>query len=170
MKTKICRICNIKKLISEFFKFKSNKDGLFHDCKICCRNRNRKNHNKRIKTDIKYKEKMLLKSKNDYYKHRKSRIKRVKTYDLKCKYGLTPKDYLSLFNKQKGRCLICNKTNTRKHKSGKNFDLHVDHNHKTGQIRGLLCGKCNLGVGLFNENINNIKKVVAYLEKYAQED
>jgi len=54
-------------------------------------------------------------------------------------------------------CFICNK---------KSEKLCLDHNHKTGKIRGLLCSKCNYGLGLFQDNIDFLKNSIKYLEKY----
>lgn len=61
---------------------------------------------------------------------------------------------------QNGVCAICaNTCNT-----GRN--LAIDHNHETGAIRGLLCTKCNQGIGQFNENKELFFKAVEYLERY----
>lgn len=54
------------------------------------------------------------------------------------RYNLTLKQYKELFNIQNGCCAICNK-----HQSQLKHKLHVDHNHKTGIIRGLICKGCN---------------------------
>jgi hypothetical protein len=61
---------------------------------------------------------------------------------LKTKYGLTFEQYWRLFAAQDGRCAIC-------HKPPKTVSLSVDHCHRTGQIRGLLCYRCNYGLGHF---------------------
>ena len=61
---------------------------------------------------------------------------------LKRKYGLTPERWEEMYTEQGGGCLIC--TNTE--------DLVVDHNHDTGEVRGLLCRKCNSGLGMFKDN------------------
>jgi len=55
------------------------------------------------------------------------------------KYGLELGEFAQLFAKQKGLCAICNKP----------YPLCVDHNHKTGKVRGLLCHACNVGLGKF---------------------
>lgn len=64
----------------------------------------------------------------DYY----SRTKRFR------QYGITIEDYNRMFDHQKGRCAIC-----KKHQSELNKRLHIDHNHDTGKVRGLLCSWCN---------------------------
>lgn len=68
-------------------------------------------------------------------------------------YGL--RDYAILFNEQGGKCAIC-RVNTK---------LVVDHDHETGAVRGLLCGKCNLGLGHFNDDRGIIGSALEYLAR-----
>ncbi len=70
---------------------------------------------------------------------------------LKLKYNITIEQYNILFDMQQGKCKICNKIETCKNQ-GTIMNLSVDHCHKTGKIRGLLCHKCNKGLGLFGDN------------------
>lgn len=57
-------------------------------------------------------------------------------------YGITPSDYDAMLQKQAGRCAICRTDDT----GNKSF-FHVDHCHLTGKVRGLLCTRCNTGIG-----------------------
>ena len=82
--------------------------------------------------------------------------KTAKIYHLS-KYNLSQEQYDNLTNKQKGLCLICNI------KPLKGI-LHIDHCHKTGKVRGLLCGTCNRGIGMFKENKKLLIKAIEYLE------
>lgn len=79
---------------------------------------------------------------------------------LKMNYGLTIQEYNRLFDGQKGCCAICGK-----HQSELRRTLAVDHNHKTGQIKGLLCDNCNLGLGNFQESRGILIKAIQYLGK-----
>ena len=79
-------------------------------------------------------------------------------YDWQYKYGVSPEQYLELFEAQGGKCKICGYE-----PSGDEY-LHIDHNKETGEIRGLLCGKCNKGLGLFDDNPENFIKAKDYLE------
>jgi hypothetical protein len=72
-------------------------------------------------------------------------------------YGITPADYQALLNAQGGGCAICGLTN-----SGRDR-LAVDHDHKTGTVRGLLCHGCNIGLGNFHDSPTNLQKAIAYL-------
>ena len=71
------------------------------------------------------------------------------------KYGLTQAKYNSLFELQKGRCQICG--------GDLNHGLNVDHDHKTGTVRGLLCSYCNTGLGLFRDDVSTLARAIAYL-------
>lgn len=85
----------------------------------------------------------------------------------KRKYGINEESYKSLFNKQKGKCALCRKEENRKSRwSKRKCSLVVDHNHKTNKLRGLLCHKCNSALGLFNEDIKLLYRVIKYLLKY----
>ena len=65
---------------------------------------------------------------------------------------ITPKEYFELFDKQSGYCPICGKHQS---ECGKRFS--VDHNHATGEIRGLLCTWCNMNLGWYEKFDDNIK-------------
>jgi len=70
--------------------------------------------------------------------------------------GLTAQEYEDMFVSQKGVCAICRLKDSKQR-------LAVDHNHKTGKIRGLLCGKCNKGLGLFDDAHILLTKASQYL-------
>jgi hypothetical protein len=72
-------------------------------------------------------------------------------------YGLTEREYREMHQAQNGLCAICGNPQI----SGR--ELSIDHDHKTGIVRGLLCHKCNLGIGYFQENIAYLENAIAYL-------
>lgn len=74
------------------------------------------------------------------------------------RYGLTVEEYENMYTNQKGKCSICGGQPKRK-------NLSVDHCHKTSKVRGLLCEKCNVGLGSFGDNITFLKNAILYLEK-----
>jgi len=80
---------------------------------------------------------------------------------LKRNFGITNDDYNKLFNEQNGKCKICGI-----HKNQLNKNLCVDHNHNSGKIRGLLCQKCNAGLGAFNDQTTIISSALNYLQSY----
>lgn len=81
----------------------------------------------------------------------------IREFRLKCDYGLTLKQYQKLFEFQNGCCAIC-----KRHQSKFKRKLSVDHNHKTGVIRRLLCDKCNNQLGYYE------RKKKKEFEKYLQ--
>jgi len=76
--------------------------------------------------------------------------------ELKRKYGLTKKDVQKMQASQENHCLICQECFTK--------TPCVDHDHKTGKIRGLLCGRCNRVLGNIEENVILLRNMILYLE------
>lgn len=80
-------------------------------------------------------------------------------------YGITLAKYNEMFAEQNGGCAICGKRE--KHinwRSGRPQNLAVDHDHKTNEVRGLLCQKCNQAIGLFGDSIENLNRAIDYLK------
>lgn len=75
------------------------------------------------------------------------------------KYGLTPQSYAEMLETQEGVCCICSKECSTGRK------LAVDHNHETGEVRGLLCANCNNGLGRFKDDVGLLKMASEYLTK-----
>lgn len=124
--------------------------------------RYRLKHAKRIKESKKLdyennKENILERNKQHYSNNRESLIQYKKEYRIK-KYGISLKEYDEMFDKQNGRCAICGK-----HQDEFKKRLFIDHCHKTKKIRGLLCDKCNRGIGFFNDDVETIRKALIYL-------
>lgn len=80
-------------------------------------------------------------------------------------YEMTLKEYDTLLAKQNFRCAICVKPGTKTRFGG----FHVDHNHETGVVRGLLCGPCNVGIGQFREKPKILAAAIAYLKEHTDE-
>lgn len=81
-------------------------------------------------------------------------------------YGLTLQDYENLYVAQGGLCAICSRPETKK-LAGKLLRLCVDHNHTTGKVRGLLCSRCNVAIGLLNDDLLMLQAATEYLRKWA---
>lgn len=93
-----------------------------------------------------------------YYKENEEKI--FNRY-LERTYDITHKDYQLLSEEQSGTCAICKKECV----SGRR--LAVDHCHTTGKVRGLLCCKCNRGLGNLDDDLDKLRAAVLYLEKYS---
>lgn len=81
-------------------------------------------------------------------------------------YGITKDQWQDMFKSQDGTCAICKQPETLfDSKLQKTRKLSVDHCHKTGRVRGLLCGKCNKGIGLLNEDPTLLSNAIDYLNQ-----
>ena len=81
-------------------------------------------------------------------------------YDLKKTYGISQKDYEEMEWRQERCCAICGAL---KEKNA----LVVDHDHKTGKVRGLLCYACNSGIGTLQDSPDTLRKAIEYLERHS---
>ena len=95
-------------------------------------------------------------------KHKKQFREYTRETHVKRKYGITIEFYNGMLESQHNRCAIC----------GYEFgsaqgDTYVDHCHSTGVVRGLLCRKCNTGIGMFNDNTTNLANAIVYLQQYS---
>ena len=79
-------------------------------------------------------------------------------------YGLTQADWDRLVERQGNRCAVCRTSKP----GGRGERWHIDHDHVTGQVRGLLCGKCNSAIGLLQDDPEIIKAAARYVTKHRQ--
>lgn len=93
-----------------------------------------------------------------------------KNYQLQYKFGITLDQYRGMLEAQNYTCAVCGKLNgTDMHRPGVTKELSVDHNHRTGQLRGLLCNDCNRAIGQLQDSPELCRKAAEYLESYARE-
>ena len=117
--------------------YKCNTRYRQRECKDCCRER-----------------------KYAWYKTEKGKRSSANT-KLKRRFGITLSEYENLLGIVNNRCQICGAT-----ESVNSHRLGVDHDHKTGAIKGILCKACNSGIGYFQDNIDSLKAAVKYLEDF----
>lgn len=84
--------------------------------------------------------------------HRNRRLQR--------RYGITIEQFGAIIDAQRGRCALCEEPLKLGTKS-----VHVDHCHETGKVRGVLCARCNLGIGRFGDNIRGLERAIEYLKR-----
>jgi hypothetical protein len=146
---KLCRTCGeVKPLTAEFWPRDSNQpDGFQGWCKTCKQTAQRAEY---AANPEKYRERALKHS-----------------------HGITYAEYEEMLTAQGGGCAICGRQDSRSkldpNKPAKHLSiakLHVDHDYNTGEIRGLLCGTCNRGLGSFHDDTDLLEKAVAYLRKH----
>ncbi len=147
-KEKTCRKCGLTRKLTQFTKDKSKGDGYSLYCKDCKNSMQRKYYSKES-----YKQ-----YKREYHLKNIKGNEAYKDYQLQRNYGITIQEYNKLLKKQKNVCAICGKEETSK----KYSCLSVDHDHKTGVVRGLLCSRCNLAVGVIENT--DLLKILKYLK------
>jgi len=98
-----------------------------------------------------------IESKKEYDKSPETKERRRKRL-IKSKYGLSYKEWEGLWYAQDGRCAICDKF------IAEPKNICIDHNHKTGEVRGLLCKECNLALGCFFDNPELTNLATEYLK------
>lgn len=87
-----------------------------------------------------------------------SRAQSRRSSHLKRLYGITADDYATMLAEQGGVCAICLEPQERR-------ALAVDHDHVTGEVRGLLCDNCNHALGKFQDSTDHLRSAITYLEK-----
>ena len=152
---KYCNRCKTLKTTKDFYKNKSTKDGLASQCKNCAAMHRKKWYNKN-------KERVLEAGKRHYQNNKDS----YREGEYKRKFGITLDDFNILYKKQNGVCAICEKPETAKAANSNQVrQLSVDHCHKTGKIRGLLCSSCNLIIGRLGDNEESLRKLINYMKE-----
>ena len=81
------------------------------------------------------------------------------------KYGILLEDYERILEEQEGRCAICGMKAEHNVINGRLKSLHVDHDHSTGTIRGILCSNCNTGLGMFKDDPTLLRNAIEYLRR-----
>lgn len=179
---KICSKCSIEKDYSHFHKNVRMKDGYYSVCKCC-----RLGHEPRMKL-YELKEKLCTGcgetkdiDKFGYQNKSKCNSRTTKCYSCMSKdkynkqadaslynrikrlrklYRIELSDYKKMYDAQGGVCKIC------KESDGK--ILNVDHCHSSGQVRGLLCNRCNKGIGNLRDNVKYLKSAIDYILSSSQ--
>lgn len=100
------------------------------------------------------------KRKEVYAKYRNDNKETIRNRKYVKKYGITINQYNEMFEEQKGCCKICGT-----HQNELNKRLVIDHCHETNLVRGLLCDKCNRGIGHFNDNVELLLTAIKYLNQ-----
>lgn len=142
---KVCTQCGEEKELAQFSKSKKgDTNGLRAYCKSCA----------------------SIKSKT-WWAENSTRISesrrgiKNKIQNLKANYGMSVEEFSSMVQAQNNKCAICGEVFT---------DIpHVDHSHATGDVRGLLCRSCNVGLGNFKDSLPALNNAIKYLQKAAMQ-
>ncbi|SRR6266496_90958 len=113
----------------------------------------------------KYYKKNRLKIRKKHRKYRELYRSKTQAYRLKKNFGMTLEDYNIMLESQNGLCAICYKPETKVF-HGRITALVVDHCHETGKIRKLLCYRCNVSLGLLDDNPDRMRAMARYVESF----
>lgn len=155
VKTKVCSTCRKKRAAKFFSRRVASRDGLHLVCKSC--------DNARLK---RWRKKNPGYSAKWFARHpgyKEARLKRDPLMNrrghLRYAYGMTLDDFDRLLARQRKKCAICRRTS---------FKPVVDHNHKTGKVRGILCPRCNCAIGFLSESPPIFKRALKYIQRYSK--
>ena len=155
---KRCSTCKLKKIPALFHKNKNKPNGLSSSCKDCASQRSKAHH-------WANRERILARrrAKRDHY------ADYMRQWHLMHRYGVTIEERAAMSERQQDACDICGKHEIRFNNKSKQIQkLSVDHCHKTGRIRGLLCNGCNRALGCVLENKDTLRKMIVYLETHEE--
>ncbi len=146
-----CIQCGTEKPLELFHRERSRPNGRNRRCKECRNARNREhvanNRERRMETMARWR-----RDNPDRYERAQ------RAYKLRS-YGLTLEQYAALLQEQGGACAICGEPETG------GWDLAIDHDHATGIVRGLLCRRCNVGIGLLRDDADVAAAAADYLRR-----
>ena len=161
---KRCAKCGSLQPLDQFYKAKGTRDGLRGDCKSCFKLRAKARYEADPASAIARVKRWQQANPDRLNAYRRRRRlepevkRRERAGHLKRKYGITLEAYDAMLMKQGGGCAIC------KQEPGTDISLHVDHDHETGRIRGLLCFTCNNALGDFEGDAALLRSAIAYVE------
>jgi len=165
MAKRYCNGCDAAKPLRDFGKNKYGPNGLQWLCRNCINTASRAKHaaNPEIgrAADKRWQAKHPEQVRANVARWQQANPTKVKHNSrnghLKHKFGITVEIYEQLLEDQNGECAIC-------HNPPRAKRLSVDHDHATGQIRGLLCDFCNVGIARLQDNIEILQAAISYLE------
>lgn len=164
---KTCKDCGESKLLDQFYKTsyarKHGTNSRMPYCIPCYSKRGKAYydvHGERINARVAAKNRQS--KLDDPVEWHKGRF----AVHLKRTFGITVEQWEAMFAAQKGRCAICRKKLIRDD-VGKVKNFGVDHNHTTLKIRKLLCHRCNMAIGLLDEDVVRLRRAIKYLNDHA---
>jgi protein-arginine kinase activator protein McsA len=143
---KFCKKCNQQTAVAEFHVNRSRKDGRAHWCAECNKKRGRAYYEQN-KSKLQEYSRLIKQSPEGKTRSRNNYLKRS--------YKLTSIEYDAMKADQENKCKICGLFTT---------SFHIDHDHTTNKIRGLLCNHCNQGLGHFRDSIPSLISAISYLK------
>jgi hypothetical protein len=165
--SKTCTRCLEDKVLLEFSIDRANTTGYKSHCRKCCTidHREWREKNRQYYREYKRRRNALYPQKHDPEYRRQHYINVGRGVNMLRQYGITEAEFDALLVSQGGGCAICGRLD-----SGlKNRRMSVDHCHKTGKIRGILCAHCNHGLGKFNDDPDLMTVAITYLLRHSED-
>lgn len=165
---KTCKKCGVEKPLEEFYRAAGMRDGYRNDCKGCNLAAKHARYIADPATEIARVKRWQQENADRLNAYRRTRreepaVKRAeRAGHLKRKYGITIERYDELLASQGGRCAICRR------EPRPDISLHLDHDHETGKLRGILCFRCNNSLGDLDDDPTLLRAALRYLESYQQ--
>lgn len=158
--------CGVVRPLADFYKAEGGRDGHRTECRDCSLQQRREWYRKNRERSIAY-VRAWQKANPDRVRasaqrNRTKKLQKMREIHLRRNFDLTVEEYDALLERQHGRCAICHSPPT------PGISLHVDHDHGTGEVRGLLCFRCNNALGLFREDPELLRGAARYLTSDAQ--
>ncbi|HEX2737134.1 MAG TPA: endonuclease VII domain-containing protein [Acidimicrobiia bacterium] len=157
---KRCKKCGEVKPLADFYNETSGRDGKRATCKLCESATRRRwyqaNSERAIARSLQWQRDNPERYKA-YQRAYQRDTDKDREYHLQRKFGLTQAEYEQRLAAQEGGCAVCGD------RPGKT-SLHVDHDHDSGAIRGLLCMRCNNALGLFREQTQLLENALRYVD------
>jgi hypothetical protein len=169
---KICTHCRRQRSREDFPKHRQAKDGLGSWCKTCkaedkkryrAKNldsirRKQSEYGKRRRQDPDFR----MKASDRMRAWREKNVEKVREANI-LRYGISLADYKRMFVSQHGKCLACSRVIVDFGGGRKPERAHIDHDHRTGMVRGLLCMQCNMILGAVNDSTEVLANLIVYL-------
>jgi hypothetical protein len=168
---KRCNKCSKRRPLKFFYRHPQMKDGHLNHCVTCHGKAGRANYRKNIDRWREYSrnyqrswrknpgnKKKAKEYKDKYRKAHPERVQELRRRKVIRSYGLTLEEYDAMVRRQRNRCKSCGGP-----PDGRWKKLHIDHCHKTGRVRGLLCGKCNCAAGYLKDDPKRALALSRYL-------
>lgn len=155
MPDKVCSRCRESKPLDEFYKHPKGSHGRQSICKVC-----------QNKASTEWAQNNAERTREIHHQYLErlgpeGRAERNRRANYKAAYGITIEEYDRLLTEQGDACAICREPCP----SGRR--LAVDHDHETGAVRGLLCGPCNIAIGLMRDSLELLDAAMGYLRSHS---
>lgn len=160
IQSKVCRCCFQEKSVTDFYRNRTQQGGYHATCKACSELRKRKYKLLDPESVRETRRRCYLKNETTL-KAKLRQSNYIKEWRLKTFYGMTHDEFLTALEMQGYTCSLCGLEFI----DGTNAKPQIDHDHETGEVRGIICKRCNQGLGCLGDTIEALNRAIAYLKE-----